>query len=148
LPIVFSRLIGARPMSLAASYTNERAKADRSTRWMRSSPRSRKQKVRFSRRATWRTSRTLRSRLLIPSRFGDNMPLRLVFMGTPDFAVPTLIEIVGRGHEVVAVYTRAAKPAGRGMEMQVSPVEREARRFGIPVLTPKTLRNDEALAAF
>ena len=40
------------------------------------------------------------------------MPLRLIFMGTPDFAVPTLIEIVGRGHEVVAVYTRAPKPAG------------------------------------
>jgi methionyl-tRNA formyltransferase len=76
------------------------------------------------------------------------MPLRLVFMGTPDFAVPTLLEIVGRGHEVAAVYTRAPKPAGRGMEMQVTPVEREARRFGIPVLTPKTLRTDEALAAF
>jgi len=69
-------------------------------------------------------------------------------MGTPDFAVPTLIEIVGRGHEVAAVYTRAAKPAGRGMDLQVTPVEREARRFGIPVLTPKTLRNDEALAVF
>ena len=41
------------------------------------------------------------------------MPLRLIFMGTPEFAVPTLVEIVGRGHEVVAVYTRAAKPAGR-----------------------------------
>jgi len=76
------------------------------------------------------------------------MPLRLIFMGTPDFAVPTLIEIVGRGHEVAAVYTRAAKPAGRGMDMQVTPVEREARRFGIPVLTPKTLRDDEALAEF
>jgi methionyl-tRNA formyltransferase len=76
------------------------------------------------------------------------MSLRLVFMGTPDFAVPTLVEIVGRGHEVVAVYTRAAKPAGRGMELQVTPVEREARRFGIPVLTPKTLRTDEAAAAF
>ena len=76
------------------------------------------------------------------------MSLRLIFMGTPDFAVPTLIEIVGRGHEVAAVYTRAAKPAGRGMDMQVTPVEREARRFGIPVLTPKTLRNDEALAEF
>ena len=76
------------------------------------------------------------------------MSLRLVFMGTPDFAVPTLVEIVGRGHEVAAVYTRAAKPAGRGMELQVTPVEREARRFGIPVLTPKTLRNDEALAVF
>ena len=70
--------------------------------------------------------------------------MRLVFMGTPDFAVPTLIEIVGRGHEVAAVYTRAPKPAGRGMELQVTPVEREARRFGIPVLTPKTLRTDEA----
>ena len=76
------------------------------------------------------------------------MPLRIVFMGTPDFAVPTLVEIVGRGHEVVAVYTRAPKPAGRGMELQVTPVEREARRFGIPVLTPKTLRTDEAAAAF
>jgi len=74
--------------------------------------------------------------------------MRLIFMGTPDFAVPTLIEIVGRGHEVVAVYTRAPKPAGRGMDLQVTPVEREARHFGIPVLTPKTLRSDEALAVF
>ena len=74
--------------------------------------------------------------------------MRLIFMGTPDFAVPTLVEIVGRGHEVAAVYTRAPKPAGRGMELQVTPVEREARRFGIPVLTPKTLRTDEAAAAF
>ncbi|MGB9369258.1 MAG: methionyl-tRNA formyltransferase, partial [Xanthobacteraceae bacterium] len=74
--------------------------------------------------------------------------MRLIFMGTPDFAVPTLIEIVGRGHEVVAVYTRAPKPAGRGMDLQVTPVEREARRFGIPVLTPKTLRTDEAVAQF
>ncbi|MGA7611753.1 MAG: methionyl-tRNA formyltransferase, partial [Xanthobacteraceae bacterium] len=44
------------------------------------------------------------------------MALRLIFMGTPDFAVPTLLDIVGRGHEVVAVYTRAPQPAGRGME--------------------------------
>ena len=76
------------------------------------------------------------------------MPLRLIFMGTPDFAVPTLVEIVGRGHEVAAVYTRAAKPAGRGMELQVTPVERKARRFGIPVLTPKTLRTEDAAAEF
>jgi methionyl-tRNA formyltransferase len=76
------------------------------------------------------------------------MPLRLIFMGTPDFAVPTLVEIVGRGHDVVAVYTRAAKPAGRGMAVQVTPVEREARRFGLPVLTPKTLRHDDAVTAF
>ena len=52
------------------------------------------------------------------------MPLRLNFMGTPDFAVPTLLELAAAGHEIVAVYTRAAKPAGRGMELQVSPVER------------------------
>jgi methionyl-tRNA formyltransferase len=76
------------------------------------------------------------------------VPLRLIFMGTPDFAVPTLVEIVGRGHEVVAVYTRAPKPAGRGMELQVTPVEREARRLRLPVLTPKTLRSDEAATAF
>ena len=47
--------------------------------------------------------------------------MRLIFMGTPDFAVPTLAEIVGRGHEVAAVYTRAPKPAGRGMELQAEP---------------------------
>jgi methionyl-tRNA formyltransferase len=76
------------------------------------------------------------------------MSLRLIFMGTPDFAVPTLVEIVGRGHEVVAVYTRAAKPAGRGMEPKPTPVEREARRLGLPVLTPTTLRTPEAAAAF
>jgi methionyl-tRNA formyltransferase len=77
------------------------------------------------------------------------MPLRLIFMGTPDFAVPTLAEIVGRGHEVLAVYTRAPKPAGRrGLELQPTPVEREARRFGLPVLTPATLRTGEAQSAF
>jgi methionyl-tRNA formyltransferase len=76
------------------------------------------------------------------------LPLRLIFMGTPDFAVPTLAEIVGRGHDVVAVYTRGAKPAGRGMALQPTPVEREARRFGLPVLTPTTLRNPEAQDAF
>jgi methionyl-tRNA formyltransferase len=74
--------------------------------------------------------------------------MRLIFMGTPEFAVPTLIELAGRGHEIAAVYTRAPKPAGRGMELQVTAVEREARRLGVPVLTPKTLRTDEALAEF
>jgi methionyl-tRNA formyltransferase len=69
-------------------------------------------------------------------------------MGTPDFAVPTLVELVGCGHEIAAVYTRAPKPAGRGMELQPTPVEREARRFGLSVLTPKTLRTDEAIAEF
>src|SRR4029078_5693981 len=73
------------------------------------------------------------------------MSLRIVFMGTPDFAVPTLIEIVGRGHEIVAVYTRAAKPAGRrGLDLTPSAVEREARRVALPVLTPTTLRGADA----
>src|SRR5450432_3455749 len=77
------------------------------------------------------------------------MPLRLIFMGTPDFAVPTLDEIVRRGHEVAAVYTRAPKPAGRrGLELTPSPVEREARRSGFRVLSPGTLRDAEAEAAF
>jgi methionyl-tRNA formyltransferase len=76
------------------------------------------------------------------------MPLRLIFMGTPEFAVPTLLELVAHGHEIAAVYTRAAKPAGRGMTLQPSPVEQEARRLGIPVLTPATLKTPEALEAF
>jgi methionyl-tRNA formyltransferase len=76
------------------------------------------------------------------------MPLRLIFMGTPDFAVPTLVELVGCGHDVAAVYTRAAKPAGRGMAVQPTPVEREARRFGLPVETPATLKTPEAQAEF
>jgi methionyl-tRNA formyltransferase len=76
------------------------------------------------------------------------MPLRLVFMGTPEFAVPTLAEIVGRGHDVAAVYTRAPQPAGRGMELRPSAVEREARRLRLAVLTPKTLRSPEAQEAF
>lgn len=77
------------------------------------------------------------------------MSLRLVFMGTPEFSVPTLTELVARGHEIVAVYTRAAKPGGRrGLQLQPTPVEREAQRLGIPVLTPKTLKTAEALAEF
>ena len=77
------------------------------------------------------------------------MPLRVIFMGTPDFAVPTLRQLAGRRHDVAAVYTRAPKPAGRrGMEFTPSPVEREARRLGVPVLTPKTLRTAEAAETF
>src|SRR4051812_12302605 len=76
------------------------------------------------------------------------MPLRLIFMGTPDFAVPTLLELVGHGHDIAAVYTRAAKPAGRGMKLQPTPVEREATRLGIPVLTPSSLKPPDAEATF
>jgi methionyl-tRNA formyltransferase len=76
------------------------------------------------------------------------MSLRVVFMGTPDFALPTLLEILGRGHDVVSVYTRAPKPGGRrGLELVPSPVEREARRFGVPVHTPASLRSQDAEGA-
>ncbi|HXL64232.1 MAG TPA: methionyl-tRNA formyltransferase [Xanthobacteraceae bacterium] len=74
------------------------------------------------------------------------MPLRLAFMGTPGFAVPTLLEITGQ-HEIVAVYTRAPRPAGRGMAPQQSPIAREAARRGIPIFTPKTLKDPAAVAA-
>jgi methionyl-tRNA formyltransferase len=76
------------------------------------------------------------------------MSLRLIFMGTPEFAVPTLLELAAHGHEIAAVYTRAAKPAGRGMKLQLSPVEVEATRLNIPVFTPSTLKTPEALEAF
>jgi methionyl-tRNA formyltransferase len=75
------------------------------------------------------------------------LALRLVFMGTPDFAVPTLVELVGSGHEVVAVYTRAPQPAGRGLAPRPSPIAREAERFGLPIITPKTLKENDAAEA-
>ena len=73
--------------------------------------------------------------------------MRLIFMGTPDFAVPTLVELAARGHEIVAVYTRAPKPAGRGMDVQRTPVEQEARRLALAVHTPRTLKDEEVQAA-
>ena len=68
------------------------------------------------------------------------MTLRIVFMGTPDFAVPTLAEIVGAGHQVVAAYAQPPRPAGRGMAEQRSPVHRFAESVGIEVRTPATLK--------
>ncbi len=74
------------------------------------------------------------------------MSLRIVFMGTPDFAVPTLAALAGSGHEIVAVYTQAAKPAGRGLEPRPSAVESFARGAGFTVLTPASLRTSMAAA--
>ena len=76
------------------------------------------------------------------------MPLRLIFMGTPDFSVPTLLELAAHGHDIAAVYTRAPKPGGRGMKLQATPVEQEARRLSIPVFTPSTLKTPEAQDQF
>ncbi len=75
------------------------------------------------------------------------MALRLVFMGTPDFAVPTLVELHGAGHEVAAVYTRAPQPAGRGLELKPSAVAREAEHLHFPIFTPKTLKEADAATA-
>ena len=76
------------------------------------------------------------------------MALRVVFMGTPDFSVPTLAEIVGQGHEVVAVYTQPPRPAGRGYELTKSPVHAKAESLGLTVATPTSLKGEEAIAAF
>jgi len=77
------------------------------------------------------------------------MPLRIVFMGTPDFAVPTLRAIAGAGHEIVAVYTQPPRPGGRrGLEPVPSPVERAARKLGLEVRTPVSLRKKAEQEAF
>jgi methionyl-tRNA formyltransferase len=76
------------------------------------------------------------------------MPLRVIFMGTPEFAVPTLAEIVGAGHDVVAVYTQPPRPAGRGMAERPSAVQDYAESCGLPVYSPKSLKGAEEQEAF
>jgi methionyl-tRNA formyltransferase len=71
--------------------------------------------------------------------------MRLVFMGTPNFAVPTLRRLHQDGHDIAAVYCRAPKPAGRGMALSRSPVHVVADELGIPVETPRTLRDEVSL---
>jgi methionyl-tRNA formyltransferase len=75
------------------------------------------------------------------------LALRFVFMGTPEFAVPTLDAIAGAGHQLMAVYTRPPRPARRGMAEQASPIAQRAQRLGLPVFTPKTLRDITAVDA-
>jgi methionyl-tRNA formyltransferase len=74
--------------------------------------------------------------------------MRIAFMGTPDFAVPTLEALIAAGHEVVAVYTQPPRPAGRGKALRPSPVQARAESAGIEVRTPLSLRDPEAQAAF
>jgi methionyl-tRNA formyltransferase len=74
--------------------------------------------------------------------------VRIVFMGTPDFAVPPLVELASRGHDIAAVYTRAPAPAGRGMEDRRSPVHETAARYGIQILHPASLKGEEAAEKF
>ncbi len=74
--------------------------------------------------------------------------MRLAFMGTPEFAVPTLDALVGAGHEVVAVYSQPPRPANRGKKLTPSAVHERAEELGLIVRTPLTLRDDDAQAAF
>lgn len=76
------------------------------------------------------------------------MPLRIVFMGTPDFALPTLAGLLGSGHDIVAVYCQPPRPAGRGMDLRKSPVQEFAEGAGLVTLQPTSLRNPQATAVF
>ncbi|MEM6355621.1 MAG: methionyl-tRNA formyltransferase [Pseudomonadota bacterium] len=74
--------------------------------------------------------------------------MRIVFMGTPEFAVPLLDALVGAGHEIAAVYTQPPRPAGRGKALRPSPVHRAAVRHGFPVETPERFRDASVVARF
>ncbi|XUU59439.1 methionyl-tRNA formyltransferase [Erythrobacter sp. HA6-11] len=74
--------------------------------------------------------------------------MRIIFMGTPDFAVPALEALHDAGHEMVCVYTQPPRPAGRGKKLQPSPVQRRAEDLGIEVRSPKSLKGEEAQAEF
>ncbi len=77
------------------------------------------------------------------------MSLRIIFMGTPDYSVPTLRALVRAGHEVVAVYSQPPRPSGRrGLETLPSPVHVTATELGIPVLTPRSMKSPEVQAHF
>jgi methionyl-tRNA formyltransferase len=71
------------------------------------------------------------------------MPLKLVFMGTPDFSVPALEAIAAAGHDVIAVYSQPPRPSGRGLVERPSPVHAKAEALGIPVRTPRSLKSPE-----
>ena len=74
--------------------------------------------------------------------------MRLAFMGTPDFAVPSLAELIASGHEVVAVYSQPPKPKGRGQKLTPSPVHAFAETMGLPVFTPASMKAAEAIETF
>ncbi len=74
--------------------------------------------------------------------------MRLAFMGTPDFAVPVLSELLAAGHDIAAVYTRAPQPTGRGRKLTPSPVQQFAKVNGIEIRTPKNFKSEMERAAF
>ncbi|MEO0784235.1 MAG: methionyl-tRNA formyltransferase [Pseudomonadota bacterium] len=74
--------------------------------------------------------------------------LRIIFMGSPDFSVPTLDALIAAGHDIVCVYTQPPKPAGRGKKLRPTPVHAHAEQLGLDVRTPKSLKSEEEQAAF
>lgn len=77
------------------------------------------------------------------------MSLRIIFMGTPDFSVPSLVALAGNGHEIIACYSQPPRPAGRrGLELKKSPVQTKAEALGIPVFTPESLKSEEEQEKF
>jgi len=74
--------------------------------------------------------------------------MRLAFMGTPEFAVPSLAELIASGHEIVAVYSQPPKPRGRGQKLTPSPVQAFAETMGLPVFTPASMKSAEAIETF
>ncbi len=74
--------------------------------------------------------------------------MRLAFMGTPDFAVPSLAELLASGHDIVAVYSQPPRPKGRGQKLTPSPVHAFAETMGLPVFTPESMKSPEAIADF
>jgi methionyl-tRNA formyltransferase len=76
------------------------------------------------------------------------MTLRLAFMGTPDFAVPTLAELIAQGHDIAAVYSQPPRPKGRGMALEPGPVHKFAAGAGLPVRTPLSLKGEAEQAEF
>ena len=74
--------------------------------------------------------------------------MRLAFMGTPEFAVPSLAELIAAGHEIVAVYSQPPRPKGRGQKLTPSPVHAFAEAMGLPVFTPESMKSDEAIETF
>lgn len=74
--------------------------------------------------------------------------MRLAFMGTPDFAVRALAELVAAGHEIAAVYSQPPKPRGRGQQLHPSPVHAFAEGLGLPVRTPRSMKIDDEIRAF
>ena len=74
--------------------------------------------------------------------------MRIAFMGTPEFAVPSLAELIAAGHEIVAVYSQPPRPKGRGQKLTPSPVHAFAESMGLTVFTPESMKSPEAIETF